>query len=344
MGGGAWCTNLSAAYALLASQLRSTGLVREEIEASSRAFSFGTARPQPNFYADAPWRLPSAAVRVLALPLADPLLAQSKELPRLLARAARAVEAALPRGSIAWTQPTATLHATIFHPGMSPGSLTPATATIAPARAPSPTDLARELEKLRQIAAMGADGRGNLIDLVVDRIVMSSGGVLLVLLAPAEGCGADGVSNAVERMRAAASAAFPDAGRKQAKLLIHSSVLRLIRLPRDISADELRDTAKRIGVVCEHWAGRLQGARVAIRGLLYVVEEQIMTLAGEQHKLWFGSTRTFEQDGMQGAHGQRVLSAGGQSGRRWAANLTTRRVGCNIGVAHPFASSKSSMP
>ena len=51
------------------------------------------------------------------------------------------------------------------------------------------------------------------------------------------------------------------------------------------------DAAKRAAEVCKAWSEKLRGMRVSARGLLYVREEQIMTLLGRKTRLPFAGRR-----------------------------------------------------
>lgn len=77
---------------------------------------------------------------------------------------------------------------------------------------------------------------GSGLELVASRLAMTRIGVLLLLLSPADECDADGESNPVERMHESAAAAFPRAGTKQLKRVIHVSLIRLLRLTDEASS------------------------------------------------------------------------------------------------------------
>jgi hypothetical protein len=303
------CGNLTASYAALSSQLAVAGFDGAAIEAARSAFNMTPRGPQPRFYAAPPWRLPPGSVRVLALPLADPVLSPTGELVRLVVHTARIVETALPDGWLAWRAPTSTLHATLFHPGISPGLIGRRAPGEAKPTAPTADELSRELVAVGALAAQVGGSEG--MELVAERVVMTPGGVLLLLLSPGSGCSADGAYNAVERLRDAAGAAFPRAGSKQVRKLIHVSLLRLVRIPPGLPAHQLRVVADRIAALCQVCTDRLRGARVTLRGLVYSVEAQIMTLEGEKHAIPFGPPRSGQHPVLRG--------------RDWAAAEAARR-------------------
>lgn len=276
-----WVANFSAprtsleslrdAHASLEMQLASVGFSEPGMTRASRMFS--GEPPLPRHYADAPWRLPPSSVRVLALPLADELLsdAAARRLSRLALRAAEELAGVLPMGTQSWTPSLRSLHVTLFHPGAAPG-----TSRDSAPPTPSPRALHHELELAQRLAASVPAN----LTLLVDRFVITSGGVLLLLFLP------DHNGACVEALRAAAGRAFPSNTRHTSGL-IHASLLRVVVLPPGYHG-AAADVARAATAVCERWTRRLRGVRISLRGLLYVREQQIMTLAGESWRMRFG--------------------------------------------------------
>ena len=87
----------------------------------------------------------------------------------------------LPAGTTSWMPELSSLHATIFHPGLAPG-----TAASPRLVAPSAQALDRELHTARRFASSVPAN----LTLVVDRLTVSPSGVMLLLLRPAHDGGA----------------------------------------------------------------------------------------------------------------------------------------------------------
>ena len=192
-------TALMSKYTTLANMLPSKGFDARALEAASRLFAGGdTSSPTPRRYADSPWSLPANAIRVLALPLSDDALtdAETRSVASFAMQAARDVARALPPGARFWLPPSeAGLHATLFHPGLSPqfdttGRLCHLPLPIPPqgcwqraglgAGSPSDSELGHEL----RAASVLASSVPTSLSFDVDRFVMTASGVLLLLLRP----------------------------------------------------------------------------------------------------------------------------------------------------------------
>ena len=286
-------SQLTAKYTGLAAQLHVRGFDATAIAASARNFDQG----QPRQYASPPWRLPPDAIRVIALPLGDETCTdtQTRRLARDTLRAARDVASILPSGSKFWLPELEHLHATVFHPGLSPqfdtqGRMCSLPLPLPPAGcwqraplgagSPNDTELRQELRRARQIAASVPGS----LNLVVDRVTMTSSGVMLLLLRPRS----PDVRACVATLRAAAASAFPYAARVQTSGLVHVSLLRVLSLPAEEYGSNTSAAALAIVEATRRWSQRLRGEPVHVRGLLYVRERQIMTLEGETHRLRFG--------------------------------------------------------
>ena len=68
--------------------------------------------------------------------------------------------------------------------------------------------------------------------------------------------------------------------------LVHVSLLRLLSLP---PAANRTAAARAVADVVDRWSARLRGVRGVVRGLRYVREEQIITLAGRSSWLPFSA-------------------------------------------------------
>jgi len=199
---------VQAKHSELAAQMKNRGVDTAAMMMSAKSFDEGM---QPRRYRDPPWSLPPNAVRVVALPLDDEALTDThaRNTARLALTAAEQLAAALPRGSHTWRQPAGTLHTTIYHPGVSPTAR-----AFAPGQ-PAPTEhqLQQELQTVRRLATSVPIN----LSLVVDRLALTSSGVLLLLLKPR----VPGERACVASLRAAAAAAFPHAAHKQTSGLVH---------------------------------------------------------------------------------------------------------------------------
>ena len=301
-------TDLRLRYDAIAAQLPARGFDAAALAASSRLFD---ERASPRHYADPPWSLPPFAVRVLALSLADESLTdeRTRRTAGLALRAAAEVSRALPGGARSWLPRLKALHATLFHPGLSPqsdtrGKLCHLPLPVPPARcwqrtgigggSPSDAELRHELRAARRLAAsVHADA----FQFEVDRLVLTSSGVLLLLLRPYAPARASRVPRGcVRSLRAAAAAAFPLAARKQTTGLIHVSLLRILSLPAADAGGRRTHgpnatAALALGALVARLSARLAGLPLRFRGLLYVRESQIMTLDGERHRLPFAGAR-----------------------------------------------------
>jgi hypothetical protein len=297
---------ITKTHSALSAQLQTRGLDEDAIRSAALSFANG----QPGFYANSPWSLPPKAVRVIALPIDDVTLndKSGRAMSRVALQAAAALGAALAIGTGYWIPPAGTLHTTILHPGISPTARTYKRQLAVEARralnlmkpgltlAPLAVELERELRTAQQLAA----GIPANLSLVAERLALTSEGVLLLLLRPA----VDSPAACVPSLRAAASAAFPRAARKQTSGLIHVSLLRIWSLPPAERGGRQAPLSSHGGAygygpnstavrtarqVVDAWTPRVRGIRAEIRGLLYVRETQIMTLKGEWHRLAFGS-------------------------------------------------------
>jgi hypothetical protein len=288
--GGAACATqpeLLAKHTELAEQLHRRGLDEVAIRRAAR-HNFVDGRPRR--YEE--WSLPPGAVRVLALALDDAELADpaSRAVGRMALTAAASIAAVLPSGAEAWLQPSGTVHTTIFHPGVSPTSESTEEANRA-VPTPTATELAVELRNVRWLASRRFRGAHN-VSLIVDRLALTSSGVLLLLLLPAPSS-AGGVC--VSALRAAAAAAFPRAPSKQTRGLIHASLLRIVSLGAATTShavgSPMANGTRAVAAAVQEWSARLRGLRVTLHGLLYVRERQIMSLEGEWTRIRFGEDR-----------------------------------------------------
>ena len=202
-------TALQARYQELAAQLPQRGFEESALQHARESFALGADGSwRPRRYDEAPWSLPPNAVRVLALSISDAQLnGASRSVGEAALRAAADLVRQLPAGTKSWMPELSSLHATIFHPGLAPG-----TAGSPRLVAPSAQALDRELHTARRFASSVPAN----LTLVVDRLTVSPSGVMLLLLRPAH----DGGRVCIDSLRAAAAKLFPDAATKQARVRI----------------------------------------------------------------------------------------------------------------------------
>lgn len=254
-----------------------SSLDEEALLRSRQSFVISDGNIRPRRYAEAPWSLPPRAVRLVAFRVSDDERvsdANTSRVARLAMAAGREMLAILPSGAEAWLPPDSSLHATLFHPGLDPGT---SASSLPPALAagPSPASLRNELATLRRLAgALPAS-----LTFAVDRVVLTRSGVMLLLLKPtlpfgfiAAGHHASSGSSSryastsacVESLRGALAAALPNATSKQTSGLVHVSLLRLVGLPAGflMSHTSLATFARSAAALCEKWSARLSGMRV----------------------------------------------------------------------------------
>ena len=171
-------TALQARYEELASQLPQRGFEETALRQARESFALGADGSwRPRRYDEAPWALPPYAVRVLALTISDAQLnGAARSIGDLALQAAADLVRQLPAGAKSWMPELSSLHATIFHPGLAPG-----TAGSPRLVAPSAQALDRELHTARRFASSVPAN----LSLVVDRLTVTPSGVMLLLLRPA---------------------------------------------------------------------------------------------------------------------------------------------------------------
>lgn len=282
---------LDSKYSSMASQLLATGFDSAALARASQLFA--REPPTPRQYGDPPWSLPVHAIRVLALPLSDEVLndAPTRRIASLVLHAARDVAAALPPGSRSWLPLHASgLHATLFHPGLSPqfdtqGRLCDLPLPVPPAGcwqrtglgagSPSDTELSHEFRTVRRLAASVPSS----LSFDVERLILSSSGVLLLLLRPrlpasalaAPATSAEGPGRrheallCTEAFRAAAARAFPRAARKQTSGLVHVSLLRVLSLPpAALLGPNASKLVRAVQTKLDRWNARLHGMGLTV--------------------------------------------------------------------------------
>ena len=287
-GNQAVCATTSSAGATIAAKLLQQGL--SDTAMRNARTSFHSTTLQPRRYADPPWLLKPNCIRVVALMLSDEGLSgrNGTRLANLAIRAGHELRAALPEGSQFWMPKAASLHATVFHPGGAPGM-----ATGLDTRPPTPSALRYELSMMRRLAA----SMPSTVVFSVDRLVLSSSGVLLLLLAPesrlhsTQGNSSSTVAPCIESLRTTLAQVLPNATPKQTRGLVHVSLLRLLSLPPSLTAARRAEFTRTAATLCEQWSERMRGMRVTFRGVVYARETQIMTMEGAHTRLPFGHGR-----------------------------------------------------
>jgi len=174
-----------------------------------------------------------------------------------------------------YTQALDDLHITLFHPS----------APSQPRPFASGERLRAEEELSRQlVASFGADRRRAHgasdglaeVELVVDRILMTPGGVLLLVFQPKDSSLRPSEAAPLDHFRAKLRTSFPDASPKQTKNIYHASILRMVGEAPDI------ETAKEVAEMCEQFSARLKGTSVWFNAVTYVRELGIIALEGER--------------------------------------------------------------
>ena len=166
-------------------------------------------------------------------------------------QAQAAVDEAIATAAAGWPRETvfltlrSQLHVTLFHVGR-PGDIRPVL---------DDAGMADELRRVRDVAAVTPP-----FTLVIDRLLLSDSGVLLLLFQTAE--------RTPFALREAFRAAFPDAPAKQS-ILLHSSLARFLQMPPSPEALAAATAA------CERATQLLRGREVPMRSVWHVVEESL---------------------------------------------------------------------
>jgi hypothetical protein len=224
---------LASIYAELAAQSRggptAAALARETL----------TLRCAPGGAVALPFADPFGSIRLMVAPV------------RLDAEAQSVVDEAVATAAACWPveavflTPRSQLHVTLFHVGR-PGDVRPVL---------DDAGMDDELDRVRSVAASTPPFK-----LVIDRLLLSDSGVLLLLF------------HTMERtpfaMREAFRAAFPAAPAKQS-VLLHSSLARTLQLPPSPEALAAATAA------CERATQLLHGREVPIESVWHVVESAL---------------------------------------------------------------------
>jgi hypothetical protein len=189
----------------------------------------------------------------VALPFADPFgsirlmvapVRLDAEAQGVVDEAVATAAACCPREAVFLT-PRTQMHVTLFHVGR-PGDVRPVL---------DDAGMEDELDRVRSVAASTPPFK-----LVVDRLLLSDSGVLLLLFQTAE--------RTPFAMREAFRAAFPAAPAKQS-VLLHSSLARTLQLPPSPEALAAATAA------CERATQLLHGREVPMRSVWHVVESAL---------------------------------------------------------------------
>lgn len=230
--------------------------VYDELEASARAGldPCAIAATAANYYWDETLNRLRAklydapfSVRLLCTAIAGP--EGGDALRDAAAEACAEFTAALPPGFRTYQNPKASYHSTVFH-------------TANPSD-PRPADEAFIAAELQTCAALVAATPALRVE--VDRVVLASSGVLLVLLNE-QGLG----PSPTDDLRVRCRAAFPDAPKKQATFVMHVSLCRVETAP---AADDnaWRAVMQRV----DSLSARLRGAKATLRTIWHVQEPRI---------------------------------------------------------------------
>jgi hypothetical protein len=156
---------------------------------------------------------------------------------------------ALPPGFRTYRNPPTSYHSTVFHTG-HPSDLRPKTAE----------EVSEELTICRALV-----GATPALRVEVDRLVLASSGVLLVLLNE-QGNG----PSPVDDLRVRCRAAFPEAPKKQATHVMHVSLCRVETAP-PVDENTWRAVMQRVDALSE----RLRGTKATLRTIWHVQEPRI---------------------------------------------------------------------
>jgi hypothetical protein len=230
--------------------------VYDELEASARAGldPCAIAATAANYYWDETLNRLRAklydapfSVRLLCTAIAGP--EGGDALRDAAAEACAEFTAALPPGFRTYQNPKASYHSTVFH-------------TANPSD-PRPADEAFIAAELKACAALVAATPA--LHVEVDRVVLASSGVLLVLLNE-QGLG----PSPTDDLRVRCRAAFPDAPKKQATFVMHVSLCRVETAP---AADD--DAWLAVMQRVDSLSARLRGAKATLRTIWHVQEPRI---------------------------------------------------------------------
>ena len=226
---------LAEIYAALAAQSRGgpvAAAVTRETKPLRRSPGGAIALPFPE---------PFGSIRLMAAPVLLDEQAQAAVDEAVASAAAR-----WPREDV-FTTPRAQLHVTLFHMSR-PGDTRPV------------LDEAGMADELGRVRAIGAATPP--FTLVIDRLLLSDSGVLLLLFQTTGG------DRTPFELREALRAAFPDAPAKQS-ILLHSSLARTLQVPPSPEALAAATAA------CERATQLLHGREVPMRSIWHVVERAL---------------------------------------------------------------------
>jgi len=273
----------------LGGQLNNDGFTTSEIEEGHSDFTISKwGDYKPRVYTEAPWYMPGTGpVRPIAVRVSD--------VPGLVSDVIwfrNKVKKALGQDAVVDLQPDESIHATVYHPDTFYGWRKNSTGFANESQTPeqrlpmSDEALANELERVREVARRFPGGQ---VELEVDQLTMTSGGVLLLLLRPPRERECDEPSQ-IDALRQNFSEAFPS-GSAPEKLL-HVSLLRLLELPES----DFRKSSEAVQEVCNQATGLLRGRRFSVSRLLYVHEQEILTLRGTWHWIPLGTNTTMNSN------------------------------------------------
>ena len=192
------------------------------------------------------------AVRLLCTAIAGP--EGGDALRDAAASACRRFVDALPEGYRVYENPPRSYHSTIFHTGCPPACNF---------RRKDANQVVAELATARALVAATPA-----LEMVVDRVVLASSGVLLVLLAQP-----GGGPSPTDELRVRCRDAFRDAPSKQATHVMHVSLCRVIALAPENSQEEWTKVMR----VVDQLSDEMRGTRATLRTVWHVQESRFAT-------------------------------------------------------------------
>jgi hypothetical protein len=230
---------------------------------------------RPKLYTESPWSMPgNTSVRPVALRVSDdPLL--RLQLVQLM----ETLKTAFGPSADTWMQPDDAFHATIFHPDtFQQWRKDEEGAAYNNSREELPHTDAFMATELANVSAVASMYNASHLEVEVDRVVLTSGGVLLLLLRPPTGECA--VPSRLDALRDSFSSAFPW-GFPGTLHLWHVSLLRLLDSPELETVAGRSAVAARAAAVVAEASASLKGHRFNLTRLLYAHEASILAMRGE---------------------------------------------------------------
>lgn len=251
-------------YEIMRSKTLTKGLEMETISTARGMFDIreGWISAWPKRY-----DLPEHSVRILIAPIGkDPTLTTKATL------VVRKVIQTLPLGMQAFINPSKNYHCTLFHlsrPEEVRSNPFLDYRDVPPDSVPRKAD-DRILEaEIRALMDIGS--KTPCLEMEVERVILAPSGVLLLLFLDVT----DARGGQVDRLRSRLRESFPGAPKRQPRVVLHCTLLRLltpVQLPRI--------TREQIDALCQELTQEMRGTRVRFEELHFVHEEVYSTVEG----------------------------------------------------------------